>query len=136
MTTALEERIGGNLGYSLVRQVFEEMRQAPVSAFSRVLEHRKRNLAFEGLDLTGKEPAIGECLNAWLEVHIERAYWNRDNLRLKMNRMPGTWFELAGVSIDRCHQTSTARESVLQGLLYVVYEARRPPVYCKGGSQV
>jgi hypothetical protein len=90
MTTALEERIGGSLSYSMVRQVFEEMRQAPVSAISRALEHRERNLAFEGLDLTGKESVIEECLNAWLEVRIERAYWNEDNLRLNMKRMPKT----------------------------------------------
>jgi hypothetical protein len=90
MTTALEERIGGSLDYSVVGRVFEEMRRAPVLAISRALEHREKNLAFEGLDHTGKESVIWECLNAWLEVRIQLAYGKRDTLVLRKNRMLGT----------------------------------------------
>jgi hypothetical protein len=67
MTTALTERIGGNLSPMVVHRLFEEMRHAPTIRISKVLEHRV-NLAFEVLDPTPIESTIWECLDAWLEV--------------------------------------------------------------------
>jgi hypothetical protein len=70
MTTALTERIGGNLTPMVVHRVFEKMRHAPTIRISEALEHRA-NLAFEVLDPTPNESTIWQCLDTWLEVREE-----------------------------------------------------------------
>jgi hypothetical protein len=68
MATALEERIGGNLPPAMINQLFEEMRRAPVMAFSKAVEVREKNLVIESMDHTGKESIIEEVVDTWLEV--------------------------------------------------------------------
>lgn len=68
MATALEERIGGDLPPAMVHQLFEEMRRAPVMAFSKAVEVRERNLVIESMDHTGKESIIEEVVDTWLQV--------------------------------------------------------------------
>ena len=67
MATCLEERIGGRLQPQIVRQVFEEMRDAPLKAAGQMIAHRI-NLVFEVLDDDSKRSVIWGCIRTWFEV--------------------------------------------------------------------
>jgi len=66
MTASFEERIGGNLPATAVRQLHELMQHAPVKQAIQILELRV-NLAFQILEVE-EEEIIWKCLDAWLEV--------------------------------------------------------------------
>jgi len=87
MPTLLEERIGGHLQPEIVRQVYAEMRDAPVKAASQMIAHRMK-LVLDVLDDDRKRSVIWNCLKTWFEVYRGLCSRDRNSSKLTLEQVP------------------------------------------------